>query len=1282
MSNSINSLSPNFRDFLLGRNIITDTIKNNGLEALLVGIGYPVDASVQPVSIQSSNDISIDGETYQESNLIINKYKGTELDHRKVNIIYNPTNYKNFESYLDKNGKLKSGGAATQVLNVIGDVTGLDAATTLINRTLVNIGIESDSQLGILGAKYLNQSLFNNIAFNIKDETFGKVNLNPLSLAKGDSIILPSNNITVPSGKNTKPVDLLERMIGFKTPFSLLTTSIFTFDEKSFIGVSNIDRANSMIANTGKGQVLALFANMQTNTNPRLIGKRNGYTPGYTDSTISKGENTEGGTNGNIYAYSTPNGGGVIDLLNSNTPNSPNYPVANSNHNLSESINNSGFNESPNEGVHEYGEDGSKVDKYIWGDKKNNKPGDRIFTTDKFTEKKSLLYKTQEMFKSNNIRTLTSGRAVVNGEKSEIQSAVRGTGFISKGSGVLSETTLLGRTTIDENLDEESVFCRTWTTFDRYNQIFDLQKHSGLNPKGRPNPKQDVLESVLEDTGLVKIGPYKTDKYPDDIKRYMFSIENLAWNDALTKLLPSEKGPGDLLTGRKGRIMWFPPYNISFNESVSVSWDKTDFIGRGEPIYTYNNTERTGSLSWQIVVDHPNYMNYFPSEWGDDEIAAFFAGCLEMEEIRDSILTDDEKDKMEVAENTQSTETVDNTSIPDLNISFYFANDNTTFPLDGYENGLKKLLPFITFESNVKINYVETPTGKPYGLGVTNDEKIVSSKQTTTIDTTNFGLNGWKNPKLSEINGILTKPPLLPIEGLYDENFATSLTKYFKNECKYCKIHITGFASKHTNEGKDKSTNTKANNKLSDKRAASIKLWFKDNVLVGDSLGEERFKVKGDGVDVAGDCGGTTGQESIGCKSSRRADVIIKYDSSLKPPITTASKEDPVSNSQILRAPISRFFTEGHYFEKMEQDDKFAYDTIKEKIKHFHPGFHSMTPEGFNSRLNFLHQCTRQGATTNSDGNPDNLAFGRPPVCILRLGDFYHTKIIIDSLTIDYDPLVWDLNPEGVGVQPMIANVTISFSFIGGSSLKGPINRLQNAVSFNFYANTEIYDPRSEKIKLIVPKESGVGGEIVPGEFPDTPADAKGTLGNTFKTVNDQEAEAKAEAEAQALADALADAQALAAAQENDEKILSGIKINGYTIPKDTLYPFIISLTIDPEADTKFALTKEYVGKLFIVGSKTNAVTNIGDITLRPNTIGDESGDSILISTNKSQTIIEGSGSLVLDIEVYNEQTLIAKGKKAEILINNKLVQDFQAEYYTLTLKWTDEFKSNKTYSE
>ena len=96
--------------------------------------------------------------------------------------------------------------------------------------------------------------------------------------------------------------------------------------------------------------------------------------------------------------------------------------------------------------------------------------------------------------------------------------------------------------------------------------------------------------------------------------------------------------------------------------------------------------------------------------------------------------------------------------------------------------------------------------------------------------------------------------------------------------------------------------------------------------------------------------------------------------------------------------------------------------------------------------------------TVSNNGNANNLAFGRPPVCVLRIGDFYNTKIIITSLTIDYDPLLWDLNQEGIGVMPMIANVTLQFNFIGGSDLGGPIQRLQNALSFNYYANaSKIY---------------------------------------------------------------------------------------------------------------------------------------------------------------------------------------------------------------------------------
>jgi hypothetical protein len=59
-----------------------------------------------------------------------------------------------------------------------------------------------------------------------------------------------------------------------------------------------------------------------------------------------------------------------------------------------------------------------------------------------------------------------------------------------------------------------------------------------------------------------------------------------------------------------------------------------------------------------------------------------------------------------------------------------------------------------------------------------------------------------------------------------------------------------------------------------------------------------------------------------------------------------------------------------------------------------------------------------------------------------------------------------DINPEGIGVQPMIANVTLSFNFVGGSGLKESVDKLQNALTFNYYANTEIYDDRADATDL------------------------------------------------------------------------------------------------------------------------------------------------------------------------------------------------------------------------
>lgn len=172
-------------------------------------------------------------------------------------------------------------------------------------------------------------------------------------------------------------------------------------------------------------------------------------------------------------------------------------------------------------------------------------------------------------------------------------------------------------------------------------------------------------------------------------------------------------------------------------------------------------------------------------------------------------------------------------------------------------------------------------------------------------------------------------------------------------------------------------------------------------------------------------------------------------------------------NNTVLRNDIK----ESVYFEYLQQCEPAVFGSLTEKIPYFHPTFHSTTAEGLNSRLTFLHQCTRQGSPTVNVSTENeingfikkNLAFGAPPVCILRVGDFIYSKIIITQLNISYgDEMQWDLNPEGIGVQPMIADIDISFEYLGGSTLEGPINKLQTALSHNFYANTEFYDPRAE----------------------------------------------------------------------------------------------------------------------------------------------------------------------------------------------------------------------------
>lgn len=173
-----------------------------------------------------------------------------------------------------------------------------------------------------------------------------------------------------------------------------------------------------------------------------------------------------------------------------------------------------------------------------------------------------------------------------------------------------------------------------------------------------------------------------------------------------------------------------------------------------------------------------------------------------------------------------------------------------------------------------------------------------------------------------------------------------------------------------------------------------------------------------------------------------------------------------------------RYDQEYHFFKKLKDTDPMIWDSLMKKIQYFDPAFHSQTGEGFNARLTFLQQCTRQGNTIGASDSlgksANNLAFGQAPYCILRLGDFYHQMICIDNISINYDPLQWDLNQEGIGVQPLLANVSLSFKFIGGGSMEGAVRRLQNAMTFNYYANTGLYDNRADRPKYVANEITGI----------------------------------------------------------------------------------------------------------------------------------------------------------------------------------------------------------------
>jgi hypothetical protein len=148
---------------------------------------------------------------------------------------------------------------------------------------------------------------------------------------------------------------------------------------------------------------------------------------------------------------------------------------------------------------------------------------------------------------------------------------------------------------IDKFTKEEGgiEYCRVWTKDRSYMNNSDTMKRTGLIRK--------YDSSVLSKPWNLNIAPMSNgnkDFGPESnivkgkgdgfyAKKYMFSIENLAWktsnaNGFTYNDLPyCERGPNG------GRVMWFPPYDLKISENNSAKWETNDFLGRPEPVYTY-----------------------------------------------------------------------------------------------------------------------------------------------------------------------------------------------------------------------------------------------------------------------------------------------------------------------------------------------------------------------------------------------------------------------------------------------------------------------------------------------------------------------------------------------------------------------------------------------------------------------------------------------------------------------------------------------------------------------
>jgi len=1051
--------------------------------------------------------------------------------------------------------------------------------------------LSQDSFLARLGGQKLNELFQERIARQIFINTVGQVNLESLSdpfeasliIAGQEPLVYRNWKITSPEDPITAAADLITRLGGAYWPVSPIPGNYFSDNTRNgqtqqtsnalnvvnqltggFLGpILNSSRNPSEIflANTGNGQRSVLFRNLEYNRYQPSYRKDFGGILGVGQAIVNLIDPANGTLVGGYYV-------GSRNAEPSTITSPPNQVPVNAFGQQEQSPvygpSEMGILFEGNQDTLNFGlaakslSDGGGLDgQFVWTSPKYKPnagfkatPGggsgsadpeynliSSNYTRDESTnftfKSTSILDETQRLVNSaDNVQGISRLKHVGNAINQVSKVFHDGYKEMTKGSQVVSYT---DQTTGGEAGIE---YCRVFTKDTPYYTYNDLQKVDGITTSGR-----QFAGSVFDNTFNLNISPTRNPGSTNIIadgpngiggyaKKYMFSIENLAWRTSskqgytYDELPVCEKGPNG------GRVMWFPPYDIKFNDNSNANWTETSFLGRPEPIYTYKDTRRVGTLSWKIIVDHPSVMNVLVEKQlkGQNKerinsiIDSFFAGCVKydiyelakkfnMVPTKDlytyqQILNNpnlDSNTAKEVISSVQGTPTVGtettagnstqkqntDTSVASLldgylNLGFYFDND-----VPGPRNKTAQI-PSSTYKSDY-------------------DSYTSSSNQDTYVDKSSklFIAN---SPNLN-VKPFFTNVVIDNFNKIND-GFVEDAFKILSEKKGTIKISLASSASAPAQDDYNVTLSVRRKNSVIEYlKTTKLKpfidetktLTFEGNTTNGEietiSFPKSANGLFGSSVDCHQDIKSSTNTTasnklaqvySVAAMACRRV-VFSKIkvtdvpsDKPVEPiiedkPIQTISEQkEPIKPKPTYRTEktikegiskliLRKLLSECDYFDVIKKEVPMLYDSIQEKIKYFNPAFHSMTPEGLNARLTFLNQCVRPGETIPVIGDKGqivqndalNTSFGAPPVLVLRIGDFYNCKIIPKAVSFSYDPLVFDMNPEGIGIQPMIANVSLNFDIIGGMGLEKPVEQLQNALSFNYYGNTEIYDERA-----------------------------------------------------------------------------------------------------------------------------------------------------------------------------------------------------------------------------